>query len=266
SADPAERVAGLSALASVGESEVLDQLLASLTDPSVEVRLEALRALAAESGAFSVGPLVAVLRDAEPRVRAAAIDVIADVEDEEALPHLLTALDDPSEAVRNRTRKALGRMRSPATVELLLGAIERPAHRAVAVEALGELGEVATPHLLRALTDSEGEIRTAIRDALLRSGIVERMLRELENPRPARRKAALGVFRAIRPVGIAAAVVGRLSDPAPEVRLEAAHLLGELGDPAAVPALQDAFVADPDMDVVAAVETAYRRLSGEESR
>ena len=266
SADPSERAAGLSALAMTGSSAVRDQVVDALGDPSVEVRLEALRALAADPGAVGTGALGAVMHDADAQVRAHAVDVIAGTEDEDALPLLIRALDDPAEGVRLATRSALGRLRSPAAVDLLLEALERPAHRAAAVEALAALGESATGRLVRAFAASGGEVREAVRTALLRSGAIDRTVASLRDPKPARRRAALTLLRAVRPEGIAAEVAQRLEDPDPDVRQAAAQLLGELGDRSVVQVLQHAFVNDPDMDVVAAVETAYRRLGGGEGR
>lgn len=262
SMDAAERAAGLSALAMLGNGSVVEQVLVALGDPSVDVRLEALRALAVDAGSVGTAPLTAVMRDADARVRSQAVEVIAAAEDENTLPLLLDALDDPAETVRLATRRALGTLRSPAAVDLLLEALERPAHRAAAVEALAALGEMATGRLVRALVSTSGDVRESVREALLRSGVIERTLRNLGAPRPARRLAALTLLRAVRPEGVAPAVAERLEDPDPEVRQEAARLLGELGDATVVPALQQAFVNDPDMDVVAAVETAYRRLGG----
>jgi HEAT repeat protein len=58
------------------------------------------------------------------------------------------------------------------------------------------------------------------------------------------------------------ALVKRLDDPDAEVRQMTAKVLGELGDPRAIEPLKRAFIADPDMDVVAAIEPALRRLTG----
>lgn len=265
SMDPAERAAGLSALSLLGDSTVRDQVIAALGDPSVDVRLEALRALAVDPAAVGTSPLAAVMRDADPRVRAQAVDVIAGTEDEDALPLLVRALDDPAEAVRLATRRALGRVRSPAAVDLLLEALGRPAHRAAAVDALAALGQPATGRLVRALATTTGEVRDAVREALLRSGAVERTVRSLRDPSPSRRRAALTLLRAVRPEGVAIVVAERLEDPDPDVRQAAAQLLGELDDRSIVPALQHAFVNDPDMGVVEAVEVAYRRLGGGET-
>jgi HEAT repeat protein len=61
--------------------------------------------------------------------------------------------------------------------------------------------------------------------------------------------------------GAVPALIRRLQDPDPTVRARAAEILGDLGDARALEPLKRAFVSDPDMDVVAAIEPALRGLA-----
>lgn len=56
------------------------------------------------------------------------------------------------------------------------------------------------------------------------------------------------------------ALVRRLGDPNPEVRIEAAQVLGELGAPQAVEPLQRSMAAEPQMSVAFAIAQALRKL------
>ncbi len=56
------------------------------------------------------------------------------------------------------------------------------------------------------------------------------------------------------------ALVRRLGDPNPEVRIEAAQVLGELGAPQAVEPLRRAMTAEPQMSVAFAIAQALRKL------
>jgi HEAT repeat protein len=90
---------------------------------------------------------------------------------------------------------------------------------------------------------------------------VERLLSDLSAARPERRAVAMRLLTVVRDASVVDAVAQRLSDPDPSLRAAAADLLGELGDRSAIEPLRIAFGSDPDMEVVAAIERAYRRLA-----
>jgi HEAT repeat protein len=67
-------------------------------------------------------------------------------------------------------------------------------------------------------------------------------------------------LEALGGVGAVPALVRRLLDPDAGIRALAARALGALGDGRAVEPLKQAFVSDPDMHVVSAIEPALRQL------
>jgi HEAT repeat protein len=256
-----DRVLGLRVIARL-EGRSAERMLASLDDPAPEVRTEALANLLDTPDPTAVDAVGQRLRDPETKVRSMALKVLQAIEDDRVLPYLLDGARDPSREVRDAARAALLGHSSGSVVELLLRALKFPTHRRAAADLLVQLGEVATDRLLTALKGATPEMRRAIGEILVASDSVGRLMNDLSDRSPAKRLRAVEGIGAMGAIEAVDALVSRLDDPDAEVRTTTAKVLGELGDPRAIEPLKRAFIADPDMDVVAAIEPALRRLTG----
>jgi HEAT repeat protein len=145
---------------------------------------------------------------------------------------------------------------------LLLKALKFPTHRRAAADLLVELGEVSTDRMLAALPSATPEMRRAIGEILVASDSTARLISDMAHRSPQKRLRAVEGAGAMGAIEAVDALITRLDDPDAEVRQMTARVLGELGDPRAIEPLKRAFISDPDMDVVAAIEPALRRLTG----
>lgn len=261
SSNSTDRVLGLRVLSRV-EGSNAQRLLAALDDPAPEVRIEALNNLLERPDPTAVDAVGQRLRDPETRVRSMALRVLQAIEDDRVLPYLLDGARDPSKEVRDAAREALLGHSSGSVVDLLLRALKFPTHRRAAADLLVELGESATDRLLGALGGATPDMRRAIGEILVASDSTARLMDDLTDRTPAKRLRAVEGLGAMGSIEGVEALIERLDDPDAEVRSTTARVLGELGDPRAIEPLKRAFIADPDMDVVAAIEPALRRLTG----
>ncbi|MBS3940217.1 MAG: HEAT repeat domain-containing protein [Actinobacteria bacterium] len=262
--DPGERIVGVTALAALGDEREVSRLVDALGDPTPAVRLAALEALGSHAGVTALAPVLAALRDPEPSVRASAVRVLADFEDDAAIPHVVGALDDPAPLVRDAVVEVLGRHGSPQVAALLLGHLDRPAHQTTVAQLLARMGPAATEALLARIPDADRTQRIVLLQALRAAGITDRLTGELQAPAPDVRLRALELLALLHHTEAADSIADRLTDPDARVRALAATILGDFGDDRAIDCLRAAFGSDPDMEVVAAVERAFRQLVTDE--
>jgi HEAT repeat protein len=255
-----ERSVGLAVFATLGGYETVPRLATSLDDPVTEVRIAALEALRRLPSPAAVDRVALRLRDPEARVRVAAARVLAATEDDRVVHHLLEAATDPSDEVRSVARGAVLARRSPAVARRLIEALGWATHRRAAGELLAEMPEVSRDLLLAALAEADDETREVIGEALAGGAAERSLLAQLEAPDPERRRGAVLGLEALGGAGAVPALVRRLLDPDAGIRALAARALGALGDGRAVEPLKQAFVSDPDMHVVSAIEPALRQL------
>jgi HEAT repeat protein len=170
-----------------------------------------------DRGVASWADLVAVLDDqAAGEDRATACWLLGCAGDERALGPLAAALHGPDPLLRGAAARALGGLGSPRAVPELIAVLQTdasPDTRTDAAYALGLLGDHrAVDPLLAKLADASELPR-------LRGFAAEAL-------------AGSGERRAVP------ALVAALGDTSAEVRFWAAFALGQLGDPAALSALQ----------------------------
>ena len=226
------------------------RLLSELTDlaqDNIELNFEAV---------FKNG-----LGDEDAAVRVAALRGLYEYEGRDIVDRLAELLrDDESIEVRREAAIALGRytltfelgqlnaadgesVRS-ALIEAIEDEEQDDAVRARAVEALGALSDEETTNLIESIYREESLwLRVGAIDAMGRSCSAEWLpviLRELENPAPEMRHAAvfaageIGEEEAIEPLSRAA-----VGDPDAEVQRSAVHALGEIGGATARVALNN---------------------------
>lgn len=263
SEDPEERAMGLRVLSRYDTA--IEQLIAALEDPSPEVRKEALRNLLRRPDPQAVHAVGARLRDPDPEVRLMALHVLPKTDDDRVLLYFVDGAKDPSPEVRSFARDAVLAHSPDAVAPVLIKSLGFPSHRRAAADLLVEMGDQAVGHLTRALRDADPEVRLTIGQILSSAGAGPRLAWQLSHRDPEMRLLAVEGLGAVGSTQEVPALIERLHDPDGRVRARAATVLGELGEPAAIEPLKQAFVSDPDMDVVGAIEPALRRLTGEDS-
>lgn len=225
-----------------GELASFDSLAAALEGGDPESRFAAVQRLGEGGDARAVPVLIAALeRDMKERtgLLMAIIPALGELGDPRALPLLLMALNDRDDQwiAREAAAQALGAIGAPEAVPDLIEAAWMADTRAAAIGALARIADArAVEVLLTALDPAE--------DAAVRE------------------QALAGLIRIGQPaVPALTAVINESSGEYPnaEQRALAAQALGEIGDPRARRALEQA-VRDPSAGVRASASQALRRL------
>ena len=206
----------------------VDAMLEELKHPSYVVRKRAANSLGGFKERRLVEPLIAVLenRDEMKSIRASAIVSLGALKDERAAGPLLTALSDENAEIRLQAAAALGTLKDSKAVAKLSEIVENPlepdAVRAVAVGALGNIGDKTVEDvLIRALDVRIGNIAN---NAIIALG-------KLESTTAIPRLAAMLEDKRI-PLDAGTAVLANAS-----TRTKAARALGTIGGPRAAEAL-----------------------------
>ena len=239
--------------------------------------------------------LIKALDHFDPAIRAGAARVIARLKVAGAGDSLIKAINDSQADVRYSAMRALGAIRDPRAVQALteqfayygkgegawsaLDALARigaapsiplfkerlqdkdPYIRRAAIEGLGRSGDTSSVDALQnALgTDEAAMVRIAAAFALQKLGrnYVGRIADLMASPKVAEQGAEYLVE--LGPSAVQA-LIPRLQDPEPDVREAIADVLGAIGGPDAVPALQAAAAKDPTGAGAIAAKRALARI------
>ncbi|HYT10628.1 MAG TPA: HEAT repeat domain-containing protein [Mycobacteriales bacterium] len=175
-------------------------------------------------------------------------------------------LDDPHEAVRAAAADAAGPAPATEVVRRLLAMLDdpRPGCRFCAQTGLLRAGTAAGDAIEAYLADPDAPRLADVLEiaaAAPQRRFVLPALAAATHPDVAVRACGAGLCTAVGGGEAAAALVGLLDDPAPEVRAAAAHGLGRLGEWRSAGALAE-LLGDRSWDVRYAAGTALRRLRG----
>ena len=277
------------------ESRIVEAVAARLDDEDTENRrlaAEALGVLRAASGVASLASTAA--GDPDGEVRRKAVESLGAIGTEEAGEGLLSLVEDPE--LRRHVVRALGRMAfPPATAALLtvydgdpgsdlardaleglarIGADEargtfyhelssrEARRREYAVAGLGRLGDpTLVDGLIRDfLREEDSRVQLAFCFALVRLGqtpFVDRIVLSLSDRRLREPARQYGLELAADHLD---EFLRYLDDPERDIRLELIALLEGLGDPAAIPRLQE-IGEDADAEVADRARAAARVLA-----
>lgn len=150
-----------------------------------------------------------------------------------ALPTLSLAFSDENEEVRKSVMLALREIDSPETLPLLEKALSDKDYpvRKTAIEVLGSKGEIATPFLIKALTNTLCDLSQVIK--------------------------SLGNLKATEAVSALEVIL--IDEKNEQARSAAATALGDIGDKVAIPTLLQA-LNDVNENVIASATTALSNL------
>ena len=259
-APPAARVAIVHVLSGVHDRRASTLISDALEDVEIEVRIAALRSLA-DRGQAVPRAVVRCRTDASIEVRMAAVEVLADVRTGEAVDHLIHYAADPAPEVRAVARAALGERRTEEVARSAMRALRDPLMRRAAVSILGDLGAAGAPLIVHELPDAPEEVRADLEEALRIGGGIERSRQNMRHPAAKVRIEAVRLLRLLGATDATDSLIECLNDPSPGVRQEVIETLAKVDkDRLSVPRLKEVFLADPDLDVVAAAEQALRSL------
>jgi len=261
--EPSLRRRAAYTLGVLGAASSVVPLAASLHDGDKNVRLTVVSALASIGTDEAGEVLRSALETGDKDITGAAVDALGEMQYSPAAPELVSIYDSNVNKLGDRALIALGRMgaREARGVFYYQMTSKNPDQRRAAVEGLGRLGdEGMIPGLVKDfLREPDPSVQLAYCFALTKLGrleFVDRVALDLGNKK--RRKQA-HTYAVELGSDLLHELVGYLSDPVPEVRMEMALVLMEIGDPAAIPYLEP-LLADPNAEVADRANRAIARL------
>lgn len=200
-------------MACQSEDQRAKALVNQLGDTEVFRRTEAGEALI-EMGPAAIDALIQGISDENPQIREMSIWTLSEIKTPTArvVPAIITSLADPEETVRVVGSVALQHIGELA-VPYLIDALTAPSAdiRLNAAYALGEIGQpldTIIPALIKALTDTEWNVRRLVVRALIRIGTpaVDPLIQALNSPDQDLRRMAeralndMGTVQALRAI------------------------------------------------------------------
>ncbi len=166
-ADQDVRIAAAAALGRLRDPRAIRPLIALFGDPYYGVRNAVADALAA-IGEEASGPLIVVLNNPSVVVRVTAVRALGGMKDVRAIPPLADHLGDPAYEVRWAAAQALGGLGEPAIPPLSLVLRNGSRNeRLAAIDALWKItADRATEALMNALHDKDADVRAKASEAL----------------------------------------------------------------------------------------------------
>lgn len=276
------RVAALVALGRFGASSATETatIAAALKDAELSVRLAACDALAAlgPEARSAVDALAEAMKDSEGVVTVRAAEALGRI-GPAAIPALVKLLDQRVYSIPAlQTIEAMGpsaKSLAGKLVEMLKTPSEIPQRNlCLAIAAIGADPNVAGPALKQVLADESSEARPAAAYALGRIGdqtAIKELTNTVEADDPLLQLACSWSLLHLDPQNVdyikiaIPRLIAALDRPEPNVRLQAARTLGELGQQArsATPALVKTLGNDEVLVVRAAAAVAVSRLGTE---
>jgi HEAT repeat protein len=184
-----------------------------LRDSDPQVRADAALRLGQAKAPNGVDELIPVLDDPDAIVRVCAVRSLGMIGDRRATAELLPLWEDPNPTIRLALTQALGNLRDPEAVPVLEELLEDndESIRCAAIRSLAEIpGPAALSSLLNlALLDEKGDVRRRVINVFGKRGAQD----------------------AIAPLN------GSLLSKNPTVRVNAAEVLGDVGDRSSIPGL-----------------------------
>jgi HEAT repeat protein len=238
--------------------------------------------------------LASALADARAEVRVAAATVLGALRVESAGDALIEAMNDAEADVRRAAMRALGDIREARALRALsehLAFYKKGSMAEAALDGLARLGHPSSlPVFEQYASDKDALLRRRAFEGLARVGRGDAIARfegtlTAESSKPTALALAFALHRGGRPgldrlvsglidraveaqamsylvelgPGVGAALGVRLQDPDPEVRERLAMVLGMLGGPDALAALERA-TRDPEVSVQRAAERGIARI------
>ncbi len=143
------RMESAAALGEIADPKAVDALVAKLSDPAAGIVAEAARALGKIGDERAASAVARVLRDGEPRERVEGARTLGRLGSEEGLRALREIVADPEapDEVVGASIAALAGARDRAAVPLIAARLDR-SRRTLHLEAIRALGQIGDPHAI----------------------------------------------------------------------------------------------------------------------
>jgi HEAT repeat protein len=217
---------------------VLQVLFAALVKGRATVRRQAASALGVIRDPSAIDQLLVTLRYDRTGVAKSAADALAEIGKPAVVP-LVNALTEQNRSVRRYAAYALGKIGDSKAIWPLLACLQDP-NDAVRREAAAALRAFCDPtvisHLIAALRDEDIDVRRSTADSLAKLGTdaVLPLIDALRDKNAGVRMNAAYVLGAIGDARAVAPLIGSLQDLHVDIRRQAAHALGVISDPNAI--------------------------------
>lgn len=277
-ADPAVRKAAVECMGKAYASHPVDAFVRALKDRHEEVRLVAADVLLRIRRPETVDALADALRDSNSAVRARAaiaLDMLGwqpKTNDQRvallvnrgkvaeavefgaaAIPALVAVLKEGVYYKRQEAVQALGRIKDPGVVKLLIEALRDPETivRNSAIEGLADIGDArAVEPLIHLLRDKDDKVRAVVVRALSKLGdarAVEPLTSVLRDANWDVRLAAIESLARFKDARTVRPLLECMKDKDQDVRLAAVEALGKTGDADAIEALVTALTDESNL-------------------
>jgi HEAT repeat protein len=222
------------ALGMLGDLRAVESLIAALKSRDWEVRNNAAEALGKLGDARAVEPLIAALKDENSIVQKLAAELLGMLGDARAVEPLIAILKDGDSDVRKGAARALGELGDARAIEPLIAILKDWQMSDSAAEGLVKIGTPAVEPLIAALNDGDRQMRERV------AGVLDRLgWRPGPDENGARYWIAKRQLDKCIEIGSLAVepLIAPLKHGDRDVRWEAAKVLGQIGDAAAMDAL-----------------------------
>jgi len=287
--DKDERVSSVSAneLCAIGEPAV-DPLIKALKDNNPKVRSLAALDLGIIGDKKATNSLIKALKDPIPEVRMNAAFSLGELQALEAVEPLIELLKDENGEVVRYTVIALGMLKDPRATEPLCEVLKRDDAsisydgdsdmrytgnsniRSEAVFALGENGDLrAVDTLTDLLADKEiGSSAASSLGRIKGEYVFGKLIKLLDSKNPTTRTNAVAVYEYIQDPAAVPILIRMLSDQVPEVRREAAYVLGHFKEPEEIAQTEQPLInalGDSKVEVQAAAAGSLGRIESKKA-
>jgi len=249
--DPAPQIrqAALFALSWMADEKIIPAIVAALEDENANVRREAVAVLEKFKDNRLIPHLIKGLKDSDHRIRSDCAAVLGNFQDPRALAALLDQLNDDNPFVRRSILWALTAFDDPEARDAIIGLLNDPDSQ-VRWSAAKELGDYqdkkAVNALLKSADDPDPGVRRSVHASLLKfkdDKLTEVYTGLLCNGSHGSKQAALNFLKKNLPEKASDCLIALLEDDNAQVRMNAATILGSIGDTRAVDPLIRAVTA-----------------------
>jgi len=232
------RLSVATALGAIGGKEVVVPLIRLLKNKDSVVQYAAAEALAV-IGQPAVPFLIDELKNTDPDIVLIAINTLGKTGEQQAVQPLIDLLhNDLPDAVRMSVVKALGRLKDPRAVPVLMDRLTDRVSvvRGLAAEALVDMGTAGIDPLVEILGNNDPEIQDLASDALVKIGApaVEPLLEKLSENDPKFSWPIIDILGRIGDERAVTPLIEKLQSPDPDIAMKAADALGVIGNESAV--------------------------------
>ncbi len=265
------------------QAQKFQQYQQMLKSPDAHTRMAALQAFEAPDIVLFTEPavlnaLIQASHDKNKKVRREAVRILVQKRNMAALPALLTALQDTDEHVRLLAANGLGLLPSPLAVSALLKVLQNNPQgglsehmQNVVIRSLGTLGDASvSPAIVKILEASQPPSERVKVTALIALGQLNAtsavpVLIKMPMATPETKFYALQLLGQLGDPAALPTLLQALNHDSEEIRFIAVEALGKIGEPSATPALVR-MLRDPSLNVRLFAIEALGRLGRDKNR